>query len=331
MGENNNKMIKLSIIVPVYNVEAYVAKCLKSCLCQDLPQGSYEIIAIIDGATDNSKMIVGEIAATSNVVHVYYQENKGLSATRNRGVTLAAGEYIWFVDSDDWIEENSLSDIVTIMDKSHCDVLCQTKMFKEGQWDKSSKYNVDDSVATLEEYFLSESPNPAQFYIFRRSFLISNNCKFKEGIKHEDSLFTPITLCMAEGIGFYRKPVYHFLKRADSITTVYDPKRSKDYQYIIGELYAYMGTIEQKKLRDAFGHRIASIIKAHIYLGTFLSKTEQVEINSFYRENRQYVNILKKESKMSSRILYYLFAYTPLPIVETYKIGTELLYKKLSL
>lgn len=326
MDKDKRKIMKLSIIVPVYNVEAYVEKCLKSCLLQDFPHNRYEIIVIIDGATDNSKKVVEEIAAKDSIVHVYYQENKGLSITRNRGVALATGDYVWFVDSDDWIDENCLSDIISKMDTTQCDVMCQTKMYKEGEWNKSSNYHVDDKVATLEEYLLSESPNPAQFYIFKREFLISKKLKFKEGIKHEDSLFTPIALCLAESVAFYRKPVYHFFKRADSITTVYDPKRSEDYQYIIKELFSFMSTIKDDDLKHAFGHRIASIIKAHLYLGTFLAKPEQNKINSFYRHNKQYFQILRREKRMNSKFLYYLYAYTPLPIVGIYRIGAKLMY-----
>ena len=104
-------MVKLSIIIPVYNTEEYLPRCLNSCLEQDLPANEYEIIAINDGSSDNSLQILNAYALKYPNIRVINQENRGLGATRNRGLNLAIGEYIWFVDSDDWVLENCLLDI----------------------------------------------------------------------------------------------------------------------------------------------------------------------------------------------------------------------------
>lgn len=314
----------LSIIIPVFNVEPFIKKCILSCLHQNIED--YEIIVINDGTTDSSMKIVEELALENESVRIFEQENQGLSATRNRGISLAKGKYIWFVDSDDWIEENCLKDIVASMEKEQCDVLCQTQMFKEGVWHKSSNYFVPNNVNTLSEYFWSESPNPAQFYVFKKSFILENNLYFKVGIKHEDSLFTPIMLCLAQRLSFYRKPIYHFYKRANSITTIYDPKRSDDYCYIVDRLYNFYTEIEDSNIKDAFAHRICSIIKAHVYLGTFLSKSVQASINIFYKYNKKYIYLLKKDRKLSSKILYFINSYTPLSIVSIYKIASFIKY-----
>ena len=104
-------MVKLSIIIPVYNTEEYLPRCLNSCLEQDLLANEYEIIAINDGSSDNSLQILNAYALKYPNIRVINQENRGLGATRNRGLNLAIGEYIWFVDSDDWVLENCLLDI----------------------------------------------------------------------------------------------------------------------------------------------------------------------------------------------------------------------------
>ena len=96
-------MVKLSIIIPVYNTEEYLPRCLNSCLEQDLLANEYEIIAINDGSSDNSLQILNAYALKYPNIRVINQENRGLGATRNRGLNLAIGEYIWFVDSDDWV------------------------------------------------------------------------------------------------------------------------------------------------------------------------------------------------------------------------------------
>ena len=98
--------MKLSIIIPMYNVEPYIEKCLLSCLNQNIPHADYEIIVVNDGSPDGSLGIARRIASTVDNMLIVSQENGGLSAARNKGLSYAKGEYVWFVDSDDWIEEN---------------------------------------------------------------------------------------------------------------------------------------------------------------------------------------------------------------------------------
>ena len=99
--------MKLSIVIPVYNVEKYVSECLDSCLEQNVDITDYEIIIVNDGSTDNSANLINLYAKQSNII-IINQENLGLSAARNAGIKIAKGEYIWIVDSDDWIEPGIL-------------------------------------------------------------------------------------------------------------------------------------------------------------------------------------------------------------------------------
>ena len=98
--------MKLSIIVPVYNVADYLPKCLDSLLVQDLSQNEYEIIVVNDGSTDNSGKIAEEYSKTYSNIILINQENQGLSGARNTGIQNAKGEYVQFVDSDDYLEPN---------------------------------------------------------------------------------------------------------------------------------------------------------------------------------------------------------------------------------
>ena len=102
-------MKKLSIIIPVYNVENYVGKCLESCLNQDIPKNEYEIIVVNDGTKDNSVQVIEKYITPENNIRLIHRKNGGLSAARNTGLKEAKGEYVWFVDSDDWIENNVLN------------------------------------------------------------------------------------------------------------------------------------------------------------------------------------------------------------------------------
>ena len=105
-----NKLI--SIICPIYNTELYLKECLNSILCQSYT--NFELILIDDGSTDNSGIICDEYATKDKRIIVIHQTNKGLSASRNKGLEIASGEFITFIDSDDWIDPNTLRDNLSI-------------------------------------------------------------------------------------------------------------------------------------------------------------------------------------------------------------------------
>ena len=102
----------ISLVIPVYNVEKYIDNCIKSCLEQNIQDEDYEIIIINDGTKDKSMDKVDiYYKQYPNLIKIYNQENKGLSAARNLGLNMANGDYIWFIDSDDWITTNCLAEI----------------------------------------------------------------------------------------------------------------------------------------------------------------------------------------------------------------------------
>ena len=113
----------LSMIIPVYNAEKYLAECLDSCLAQDLPQADYEIICINDGSKDGSLSILRSFEARHSNITVIDQPNGGVSVARNTGIDAARGDYIWFIDSDDLIRPNSLGLLKELVRQEVCDVL----------------------------------------------------------------------------------------------------------------------------------------------------------------------------------------------------------------
>lgn len=242
--------IKLSIIIPVYNVERYIKKCLYSCLAQDISPDLYEIIVVNDGSPDNSIDIIRPIAAEYSNVRVYTQENKGLSEARNFGFKESKGEYVWFVDSDDWINENCLGEIFNSLvqkidilqiqyqltyDDESCVIpapLCSIKGIKSGK-----------------EVMLSGGlPVPAQFCIYRSAFLKDNNLHFVKGILHEDSEFKPRAVYLAERIASLDGIVcYNYYQRTSgNITSLFSLKRAQDIIFINKSLYDFA---KDKELR----------------------------------------------------------------------------------
>ena len=256
--------VKLSIIIPVYNVEGYLRKCIDSVLIQDYDD--YEIILVDDGSTDSCPAICDEYACTPYTVHhtpikVIHQPNAGLSAARNSGIKIANGDYIMFVDSDDYIKPNVLGLLMQQVERDKLDVLRFNYQNVNEQYEvfnsnKAQKRDVDYSeVVTDGETFLNERLGPmcyAVMFIIRRNLIIGDrrlkigDCLFKEGIYFEDTEWTPRMLLRAKRVASTPMIVYNYLWRSGSITLPTDPvKREK---VIHDKIALLSGFKEQRKL-----------------------------------------------------------------------------------
>lgn len=168
--------MRLSIVIPVYNVEKYIEKCICSVVSQDISNEDYEVLILNDGSTDCSKDIAERYAKQNSNVHLFNHSNMGLSATRNRGLREAKGDYVWFIDSDDWIENNCLGDILKRLE-SNPDVLSFSGMIPEGKRKGNAEF-YGNKVTTLTSLYLHGMIDPVQFYIYNRNFLLSNKFFF---------------------------------------------------------------------------------------------------------------------------------------------------------
>lgn len=314
--------MKLSIVIPVYNVEKYVEKCLHSVLLQDISNEDYEVLILNDGSTDSSKNIVERYAGQYFNVRLFNHSNMGLSATRNRGLREAKGDYVWFIDSDDWIENNCLGDILKSLEGAP-DVLSFSGMIPEGNRKGSANF-YGNEVATLTSLYLHGMVDPVQFYIYNRIFLLSNSFFFKEGIKHEDTLFTPITMYKVKNIIFYRKPVYHWLYRKGSITSILDMKRVKDISDNIQILYQFATNIPQGDIRIGFFNKIAHRIIEMLNYGIDNGKAGEQYIKQIMDLHPEYWTVMKRALDIKPRIIYKLIRYSPLNFLDTYRILVRL-------
>lgn len=219
----------LSIIIPIYNVEKYVQKALGSIFLQYFEKESVEIIVVNDGTKDNSMSIVNEFATKFGNLKIINQENQGLSVARNNGLKTARGKYVWFVDSDDWVEYDSLSFLLKHLKQSDKDVLmCKIREYDEEgrillersfhENNKEEQVTGTDVVLYLKKYRIDITP--MQQYIIRRDFLLANNLSFLSGIYHEDMEFAPRMLITAKCVSVIPKVIYCYLRRSSgSITT----------------------------------------------------------------------------------------------------------------
>ncbi len=237
-------MVRLSIIIPVYNVERYIGKCLESCYAQDIDTTEYEIIIVDDSSPDNSINIVREYQSIYDNIKIIRRPNGGLSAARNSGLSVASGDYVWFVDSDDTIASNCFAGLINRMQDERLDILCFSLnlIFPDG---KAEKYTIPHDFSQKiykGTQFINnvQMPGSACIAIYRKQFLFDNNLKFKEGILHEDQEFTPRAYCMAERISFIDQYLYNYYQRTGSIMkSNQDVKRCRDLLIIADSLYEF--------------------------------------------------------------------------------------------
>lgn len=268
--------MKLSIIIPIYNVAPYLRKCVDSLLAQDI--SDYEIILVDDGSTDNSGAICDEYTSPSFVnsltrsvvIKVIHQPNAGLSAARNSGVKIANGDYLMFVDSDDFIEPNVLGGLMAQVERDDLDVLRfnyqnVNERYEVFSPNKAQKRDVDYSETVTDgETFLNERLGPmcyAVMFILRRDLIIvdgtfnplipsssnpPNNVLFTEKIYFEDTDWTPRMLLRAKRIASTPMVVYNYLWRTGSITLPTDS--AKRMKILEDKIRLIRGFQEQSKL-----------------------------------------------------------------------------------
>ena len=250
--------LKLSIIVPVYNVEKYLHKCVDSLLAQDLLPDEYEIILVDDGSPDRCDEICDSYTAEHSNIRVIHRENGGLSVARNTGIDVAQGKYIQFVDSDDFLEPNVLKSLVQKMDDEQLDILRfnyqnVNEKYEVFEPNKVSKPFVDyrdevcDGLTFLNER-LGFACYVVQFMI-RRELLV--NCHFKKGIYFEDTEWTPRILLKARRVTSTDFMVYNYLVRQGSITQSVDERKKKkvldDKFLLIDALKVQMQHVDDKR------------------------------------------------------------------------------------
>lgn len=235
--------MKLSLIIPVYNVEKYISKCLSSCLNQNILSTDYEIIVVNDGSPDNSLNIINSFVLKYDNIRVVTQENQGLSVARNNGLNVSKGEYVWFIDSDDSIEENCLAEICAKLSTGIDMLQIQYRYTYDSEnLNTDAKIIKIDSVISGKQQILNGGIFiPAPFTIYRKDFLLENNLKFYPNIYHEDLEFKPRALYLAKTICSYNKIVYNYYQRSSgSITSNFRIKHGKDLFQVGKNLYHFV-------------------------------------------------------------------------------------------
>lgn len=225
-----NGMKRISVIVPVYNVEKYLPGCLDSIMCQSVKP--YEVICVNDGSTDGSSMILEEYAQRYPSIKVIEQENGGLSAARNTGIKTATGDYLLFVDSDDELDDDALEVLEQCVDKSTYEIVFfeNSMIYEEGMDVNESKneyYRVKYDYSEMHngrELFCKKVINAdyvesAWLMLIDREWLVLNNFTFCQGALYEDSVFSLQCYFRAQNVIHIKNRLYKYRIRRNSIMT----------------------------------------------------------------------------------------------------------------
>ena len=320
--------MKLSFIVPVYNVAPYLRKCMDSLLAQDFDD--YEIILVDDGSTDNSGAICDEYASTSFAslqqsiipIRVIHQTNAGLSAARNSGIKIANGEYLCFVDSDDYWQHNVLAGLMSQIECDNLDVLRFRLQYVNPDGEvynpyKSDPFNGNNYSAEPTDgvSFLNSRMSTACYawtFIVKRELLV--DCIFTPGIYFEDTDWTPRLLCKAKRVASANTIVYNYLQREGSITNAVNQSKKKkvldDKMRLVCEMQRQSKELKsQGKDNRWFAKMIAA---------TVVSVIEAIS-TSFYNKRKEYLaqlNELNVLPLMSYSLKTRLINISPRMVVE---------------
>lgn len=305
--------MKISIIVPVYNVEQYVGKCIESILAQTY--ADIEILLVNDGSTDGSVAICEKYEKNYSKIRMIHQENGGPSDARNTGILHATGDYILFLDSDDYWKTDFLNELVNyashtenpdyiffrysyFYQKSLCEIE-QMYPFQE------TEFNGKNGTECL-HYVLTNVPNFHWYAVtglVKRELIITHSLLFEKGRKYEDALWTPNVFLHANSIGYFDKSVVVYrLEREGQITSDHSYPIFIDSLYVVEKWYRELQGLQIcSKLKKMLLNNLSERYFYCLKYAAFLQGYEREQLLTLLKKNkhlRQYSN-----KKMDSFIL----------------------------
>lgn len=291
------KAQNISVVVPVYNIAKYLPKCIESIIKQTY--NAIEILLINDGSTDESGKICDEYAQKDDRIKVIHQNNQGISATRNVGIKASTCDYIVFIDSDDYINEDYIETLYNCIKKTNSDVASvnYNVVNSDGtiSFDGSKEVNLkENEIVTLEgtdiikEYL---SQKIIKNFVWNKIYKKDIICEFKVGITYEDIAFTLEVLSKAKKVTFINKSCYNYVRRDNSLTATISEKNLYDFGKAIEDRYK----VVKKNFKDLESYNIYAFLESALALSTKYVITE-----------RKYKTVEKKVFKFINILLNYI-------------------------
>ena len=277
--------MKLSIVIPVYNVSLYLRRCLDSILAESTSYAKeFEVIIVDDGSTDGSSKIIEEYSRKYSNIRHYFHTNSGLSYTRNIGLSHCCGDYVWFVDSDDYLCRGWSAFLPSFLEYGYDIIALTTEIETEGQKKVVQRNNLKQKEYSIPFFYSHGYLYPysgVQFYVFKRRLLIDNKLQFEVGVYYEDILFTPIVFSFAISCYYLPTPIYAYVIRHGSITSSsMSLKKCCDILQIADKLQLFLRThrlsIDKKRMIYSSIATIGGVYYTAFYSKINISMKEKV-------------------------------------------------------
>ncbi|MGL4862911.1 MAG: glycosyltransferase family 2 protein [Cetobacterium sp.] len=306
-------MKKVSIIIPVYNAEVYIEKCFS--MLEKQKYKNLEIIVINDGSTDKSLEILEKISKIQNNVFIYTQENKGIGNARNLGIKKSNGEYLFFLDVDDRIDEECILNL--IKETKNSDIVICEEVYDEYNLQKIKKWNIKTTISNSVEYYLT---NKISYYVwgklYKKTLFINNNIFFPENVYFEDTMMNLKLFYFAKNIVF-GKGKYYYYQPESSVTKSFSLKKINDRFISINQVKNFLKKQKEYE-KNLSGYKLFSInlyllgsIKTIVKYSKNFDDFKQV-INKFKNEQFTFKEIIiDKKIKIKIKILFILLNFFP--------------------
>lgn len=310
--------MKFSLILPTYKVEKYITVCLESCCNQtNISLSDYEIIIVNDETPDNSISVALKVIARypEHNWKIVNRKNGGLSAARNSGIIEAEGDYLWFIDSDDYIETNALSVLNDAVNKGEFDIINFTHktVYKNNRIvGGDAKHNGYSTTGV--EYMSQHGFLSACTCIYKREFINRNNLKFKEGVIWEDSEFNTRAYMLTKRCYCISDALYYYIRREDSISdlkaTPFSTQSRISNAY---DLNKYFQSKEYKKweLKVAYSKIVSMLIGAIAGLPELAEEDRNHFRNEIRKHWSQYIRIMWMCGNIRNKLILLSFWLFP--------------------
>ena len=305
---------KLSIIVPVYGVEKYIDKCLNSLVKQSLKE--IEVIVVNDGTKDNSQKIIDKyVKKYPDKIKSYIKENGGQGSARNYGLKKATGEYIGYVDSDDFVEKDMYKKLYNKAKENNYDiVVCGNYNVSEDYQNKNIDTFINNYNTDLEKIFFGKMA--VWNKIYKRDILIKNKLEFKEKVWYEDLAFTLKAIMNSNTFAFIDEPLYDYLIREGSTMNNSNVQRNLEILDAFNDILSYI----QHNKKEEYFSKIEFLAIDHIYISAIVrvlkadadDKVKRETINKLIDymntsfpnyKNNKYINTLSKNRKIIYKLI----------------------------
>lgn len=290
----------LSIIVPAYNAEPFIHRCISSILVQHVSNEECEVIIVNDGSVDGTQTIIEDFAQKYSFIKVINKPNGGLSSARNAGMKLAKGEYFFFVDSDDWLVDDTLDWILLFLEREHPDALaiCPGD-FIDGQ--VVQRYRHPDEWKTGVELLKTDISPCAPFIVWNSNVLQRYNITFFEGIFHEDSEFTPRALYYCNRVYAANVVAYVVYPTSGSITRSVNAKKSFDLVNVVcPHLYMFADHVPVEE-QYVFYNLVSKYLNNALFHIRLCDVNDQIKLNTLIASDEKLVLSLLRSSVLKYR------------------------------